>query len=263
MPFVEVGDFAIYYEICGTGDRAIVIGGTGSAIRDDQPRAEGPLEQRFEVLKYDQRGLGRSGGVRADSTMADYADDAAALIAALDWTKCHVVGISLGGMVAQHLAIRHPERVDRLVLACTSSGGRGGSSYDLRQLNGLDPSERLRVWLPILDSRNNPEADPPVLAPGFEGSVSWLPQLSQKEKSKGELQQLEARARHDAWEDLPRITAETLVICGRYDRQAPRENSEELARRIPGSTLAVCEGGHLFLRQDPNAWKKIVSFLSE
>ena len=170
MPFVDVRDLSVYYELHGTGPRVVWINGTGGDLRQNPARGTGPLEQHFEVLMYDQRGLGRTSKPDAPCTMADYADDAAALMDALGWERAHVLGVSFGGMVAQHLALRHPEHVDRLILACTSSGGAGGSSYDLLSLESLPDDERLRTVLRVFDSRNDPDADPPVLAPVFD----WL-----------------------------------------------------------------------------------------
>ena len=79
----------------------------------------------------------------------------------------------------------------------------------------------------------------------------------------GAHRQLEARSAHDVWDDLPGITAPTLVIGGRHDGQAPPANSERLASRIPGAHLVLCDGGHAFMFQDPAAWPAIVAFLDE
>jgi 3-oxoadipate enol-lactonase len=224
------------------------------------------LEQRFEVAMYDQRGLGQTTKPDVPYTMADYADDAAALLDELGWDRCHVVGVSFGGMVAQHVALRHADRVDRLVLACTSPGGAGGSSFDLLQLDDIAPAERWRRWLPLLDTRADATTDPPKLPPGLapiaEALSSYGARSDDPVVAMGARRQLEARADHDVWDDLARITAPTLVIAGRYDGQAPPENSVRMAERIPDSRLVLCDGGHVFFLQDPTAWPTIVEFLA-
>ncbi len=101
MPFVDVRDLSVYYELHGTGPRVVWINGTGGDLRQNPARGTGPLEQHFEVLMYDQRGLGRTSKPDAPCTMADYADDAAALMDALGWERAHVLGVSFGGMVAR------------------------------------------------------------------------------------------------------------------------------------------------------------------
>jgi 3-oxoadipate enol-lactonase len=266
MPFARVRDIDVYYEIHGSGPPVLFISGTGAALRMNPLRSEGPLEQHHQVLMFDQRGLGESGKPDHPYTMADYADDAAGLLDVLGWPRCHVVGVSFGGMVAQHLALRHPDRVDRLVLACTSPGGAGGSSYDLLALEGLPPERRGAVWMPLLDTRNDPSTDPPTFAPGLAPLMGALSRYGERGDdpvaAMGARRQLEARADHDVWDQLPTVTAPTLVIAGRFDGQAPPENSERMAARIPGAQLALCDGGHLFMMQDPTAWPTILSFLA-
>lgn len=275
MPFVDVRDLRVYYEITGSpgpGEapraRVLLISGTGADLRVARSGApQSPLAERFEVLEYDQRGLGQTSKPDVDYTMADYADDAAALLDALGWGRVHVVGVSFGGMVAQHLAIRHPHRVDRLVLACTSPGGAGGSSYDLLLHEQLDADERPKAAMRILDSRNDLSADPPVFAPGFERLAPVLAAWSSggagdPDSAMGARRQLLARRDHDAWDALPGVGAPTLCIGGRYDLQAPVENMQNLAARLPDARLVLCDGGHLFLMQDPSAWPAIVEFLA-
>ena len=110
MPFAAVRDIEIYYEIHGSGPRVLSISGSGNDLRSNPRRAEGALEQHFTTLVYDQRGLGQTSKPDEPYTMADYADDAAALLDAVGWSSAHVVGLSFGGMVAQHLAIDHAAR---------------------------------------------------------------------------------------------------------------------------------------------------------
>jgi 3-oxoadipate enol-lactonase len=265
VPFAAVRDLAVYHEVHGEGPRVVLISGTGGDLRANPRRGHGPLERRCEVLMYDQRGLGQTSKPDRPCTMTDYAEDCVALMDVLGWERAHVMGISFGGMVAQHVAIDHPDRVDRLVLACTSSGGAGGRSFDLLSVADLSRAERAAVTLPILDTRNDPTTEPPTDAPMFDvlAPILSAPPLNADDPSAalGARRQLEARDGHDVWDRLPAIAAPTLVIGGRYDGQAPPENLERLAARIPDSRLAFFDGGHLFLLQDPSAWQVVVEFL--
>jgi 3-oxoadipate enol-lactonase len=129
VPFIQVRDLQVWYELQGSGPRLLYISGTGGDLRRRPSVFERPIAQHFEILTYDQRGLGRTSKPPADYTMIDYAEDTVGLLDAIGWDRCHVMGVSFGGMVAQELAIRYPERFDRVVLACTSSGGAGNPEY--------------------------------------------------------------------------------------------------------------------------------------
>lgn len=267
MPVAEVRGLQLYYEMHGAGRPVLLISGTGADLRQNRARGRGLLEQNCQVLMYDQRGLGRTSKPDERYTMADYADDAAALMDAVGWERADIVGVSFGGMVAQHVALTHPERVDRLVLACTSAGGAGGSSFDLLTVFGMEIEARNRIVLPIMDSRNDLSTKPWTLAPMFDVllpiAYAGKPPLNADDPAWaiGARRQLEARAEHDVWEQLPAIEAKTLVVGGRYDQQAPPENVQRLAERIPGARLQFFEGGHLFLLQERSAWRAIVDFL--
>jgi 3-oxoadipate enol-lactonase len=200
--------------------------------------------------------------------MADYANDADGLLAAVGWDSCLVVGVSFGGMVAQELAIRHPARVQRLVLACTSAGGAGGSSYPLHELAALDGDALVERQLEIADTRWDAAwrvshaAEYGQLATFFRAAVAARAEPGTPE-ALGAEGQLQARRYHDTWDRLGQITCPTLVAGGRYDGIAPPANSERLAERIPSAELAFFEGGHGFLFQDAQAYPRIVDFLRE
>lgn len=266
MPTVRVGDLDVAYERIGHGPPVLVIGGTGGDLRQRPGLLDTPLARSFEVLVHDQRGMGRTTVPDGPYTMAQYADDAAGLLAAVGWGRCAVVGISFGGMVAQELAIRHPELVERLVLACTSSGGAGGSSYPLHELASLPDDERDRQQLALSDTRVGLawQATHPAEAEPLLASVRARREVGGGEagREKGAGLQLEARAAHDTWDRLGAIAAPTLVCAGRFDGIAPLANSEALVAQIPDARLEVFEGGHLFLLQDRRAWRAIADFLA-
>jgi 3-oxoadipate enol-lactonase len=266
MPFAAVRDIDVYYEVHGSGPPVLSVSGSGQDLRTTPQLGNGLLEQHFTVLHFDQRGLGRTSKPDHPYSMADYADDAAGLLDAVGWDRAHVVGMSFGGMVAQHLAIRHPARVDRLVMGCTSAGGQGGSSYDLRKHEELDAAARARRALEIIDNRCDFSVDPPRLAPGLEPLFAMFARSAELDqddpaRAMGMRRQLDARADHDTAARLGEITAPTLVAAGRFDDQAPLRNSEYLAAHIAGARLYVADGGHLFMLQDPTAWPVILAFL--
>src|SRR4051812_46678992 len=128
MAFVKVRDLTIYYEQGGSGPRLLFLSGTGGDLRRRPSVFERPIGEQFEILTLDQRGLGQTLGPDREYTMEDYAEDAIGLLDAVGWDRCHVMGVSFGGMVAQELAIRYPDRLDRGGLCCTSSGGTGGGA---------------------------------------------------------------------------------------------------------------------------------------
>lgn len=266
MPFIDAAGLRVYYERRGGGARLLYISGTGGDLRARPGVFDGPLPSRFDVLAYDQRGLGQTAAPAGPYTMAMYADDAAALLDAVGWERCAVMGVSFGGMVAQEFALRHPGRVERLVLACTSSGGAGGASYPLHELASLDAESHADRMLHLNDTRTaersarNPQRHTTIVA-ALANATRTAPATVGGDE--GTRKQLEARRHHDTWERLAAIGMPVLVCAGRYDGIAPMANSEALAERIPNARLEVFEGGHVFLAQDARAYAVITEFLLE
>ena len=265
MPFLPVRDIDIYYERRGSGPRLLYISGTGGDLRRKPTIFDSPLAARFDILAYDQRGLGQSSRPDIPYTMADYADDGAALLDALGWESCGVMGVSFGGMVAQELALRHPARVERLVLACTSSGGAGGASYPLHTLPPLSPLEKARWNIPTADTRldaawqaAHPTDFQALIDLAMEGSKIGA---GEPGREIGARRQLEARAGHDTFDRLPTLRMLVYICGGRYDSIAKPANLEALNRQISESRLEFFEGGHGFLMQDARAYAGIVEFL--
>ncbi len=262
MPFAAVRDLSIYYELHGEGPPLLLISGTGNDLRYSSPDLV-PLNRSHSVCHFDQRGLGQTQGPERAYSMADYADDAAGLLDHLGWDTARVLGISFGGMVAQHLAARHPDRIERMVLACTSSGGTGRPSADLLALHDLPTKISGPLHLKLLDNRFDPQSG--ELPPGLRGFIrhrAKQPELTGAAAA-GARRQLEARAGHDIFDELPEVTAPTLVIGGRYDGIAPPENLQAIVDQLPNARLELREGGHLFMIQDPDSWDTMLSFLAE
>ena len=264
MTFVRVRDLNVYYEIHGSGPRLLYIGGTGGDLRQKPNVFEGPLAKTFTLLVYDQRGLGRTEVPDAVYTMADYAEDANALLDEVGWETCQVMGVSCGGMVAQELAVRHPERVSRMVMACTSSGGVGGASYPIHELARLEMGERVRRMILLSDTRRD-AAWQAAHASDLEAIQAQRLEVAQvgageQGREAGRNGQLEARRHHDTFDRLAALNMPVFICGGKYDGIAPVDNLEALERQIPNAHLELFEGGHLFLREDRRAIQRVIAF---
>jgi 3-oxoadipate enol-lactonase len=176
-----------------------------------------------------------------------------------------VIGVSFGGMVAQELTLRHPGRVRRLVLCCTSSGGAGGASFPLHELADLAPEERFAAHLALADTRCDAawQAAHPEQVAAVAAMAEAREAIGADDPGRetGARRQLEARAAHDTYDRLGEISVPTLVCAGTSDGIAPLSNAEALAGAISGACLERFDGGHLFLLQDARAWSVIMAFL--
>lgn len=263
MPTERLNGIDLYYERSGEGLPLLFINGSGATLAGSG-QLVGMYAQHFDVVAHDQRGLGRTSIPEGPYTMAQYAADAAALATAIGWERYRVVGTSFGGMVAQELAVTFPERIERLALVCTSSGGAGGASYPLHTLADKTDAERAEIGIALLDTRFTAEwlaehEGDRVLAAMIadRGNVA-----KSAEVLRGERLQLEARADLDVYDRLPKITCPTFVASGRYDGIAPASNGRAIAAQIPDAELRIYEGGHAFFIQDRQAFPDIVAFLN-
>jgi 3-oxoadipate enol-lactonase len=262
MAVAQLDGVTLYYETSGEGAPVMLIAGTGSDLRQAPGPFAWPGAERFSLLAFDHRGLGRSvADSTAQPTVGDFARDALALADHVGWERFSVLGISFGGMVAQELALAAGERVERLVLAATSAGGGLGASYPLHELYSLAPWQRAARLVRLLDTRT---AHDVRLRRAIERYLGEDRAFATREAaSPGLLRQLEARRHHDTAARLEQLQLPTLVVAGRFDGIAPVARAAELAGAIEGARLAVFDGGHGFLLQDPAAWTAIAAFLDE
>ena len=263
VPKFESSEISINYEVSGSGPRVLFFNGSGATLKSTALLI-GALAKTCTVLAHDQRGLGETSIPEGPYTMAQYAQDGAALLDHVGWETCAVVGISFGGMVAQEFAVSYPQRVEKLVLLCTSAGGDAGSSYPLHELGALPADERAARITTLTDTRFTPEwlathpDDAAMVA--MRNEQAAVPKS--KDTIKGEILQLGARIGHDVSDRLHQVTAPVLVTAGRFDGIAPVSNSEEIVKRIPDATLSIYEGGHIFTAQDRRAIADIRTFLT-
>ena len=267
MPKVKVNDIEMYYELNGEGPNLLYISGSYGDLRRRPNVFDSPLAEHFKILGFDQRGLGQTSKPDKPYSMADYANDAAGLMKTVNWDSANVMGVSFGGMVAQELAIRYPQKIEKLVIACSSTGGKGGASFPLHELDPSSPEDVARRWIGVLDNRiseswkeENPE-EYEARVKEFASNMEVLYGEAGSEKRKGVMRQLEARRHHDTYSRVHQIQAPSLICGGRYDSQAPAANLENMHSLMPYSRLDFFEGGHGFLGQDPRAYEVIIDFL--
>jgi 3-oxoadipate enol-lactonase len=246
----------LYAERRGSGEPLLLIMGMAGHHRIwGEPFLAG-LSKHFELLIFDQRGIGTSDRADGQFSTADLADDAARVLDEAGWRDAHVFGISLGGMVAQELALNHRDRVRRLTLGCTSAGGGGMSAPD--GSTAAPGPERL-----IAAMRSGREET--VLRTGFEVNLSagyiadqenfaaWREDvLAVRVPAPVVGMQFAAGAQHDTVDRLPALDVPALVIHGTADQMILSTEGERLAGLIPGARLELLEGaGHLFWREQP------------
>jgi 3-oxoadipate enol-lactonase len=225
---------ALYHEIHGTdaADPLVLLEGLGGDIpgwRRNIPT----LARELLVVAYDLRGNGRSCEPEGRCTMATFTDDTVALLDHLGIETAHVYGQSFGGMVAQELALNHPERVRTLILACTHAG----PTHAIALPDAVPKSEPWRA----LYAPTFPDEHPEHVAEDLRIGAQ------QPHHPVGGRRQWEAMQDFDSFDRLPALMMPALVLHGTQDRTVAPANAELLASRIPGAELRWLEGaGHLY-----------------
>src|SRR5689334_14174150 len=253
----------LHWESTGSGAPVLMIMGLGLS-GGAWWRTVPVLARRLRVITFDNRGVGRSRAFSYAYTTAAMADDAATVLDAAGVERAHVYGLSLGGMVAQSLALRHPERVRSLVLGATSPGGPRAvraapevAAFFGRRLR-MAPEEAAWESIPINYGERCRAQHPERI----EADVAQ--RLSHPFSERAYRAQLFAAAWHNAYGSLARIDVPTLVVHGALDRVIPVANAHLIAERIPGARLRVLEdAGHLYPTEEPRADAAIARFLAQ
>ena len=258
------GAVRIAYDSVGSGEPLVLVHGLGYARWGWEP-VLGPLADSFEVVTLDNRGIGSSDVPAGPYTASDMAADVVAVLDAAGLESAHVVGTSLGGMVAQELAIGRPDRVRRLVLACTTPGGPNAFPLPeptlrlMAEAPFLPPEEALRRFV-----ENALAADTVHDRPELAERIYRL-RLEHPPDPLGWRAQAAAGVTFDAFDRLGSISAPTLVLHGTDDTVVDVRNAQLLAEGIPDARTELLPGtGHLFFWEERERFVELVtSFLKE
>jgi pimeloyl-ACP methyl ester carboxylesterase len=252
MPIATIGELELDYERSGSGPPLLLIMGMSGTALHWGDAFLGALRRDFEVIAYDHRGVGASSRLEGALTITQLARDAAGLLGALGLAQAHVLGISMGGMVAQELALAHPERMRTLTLGCTYCGGPGSSLTDPEVWRGLAEAMMSGDRERALRAAFAANVSPAVAADG-EAYARFRAIAERRAVAVPVIMaQLQACAAHDTYARLPRLQMPTLVVHGTLDRVLPFSNGELIASRIAGARLEPLEGvGHMFFWEQP------------
>jgi pimeloyl-ACP methyl ester carboxylesterase len=241
MPVAKSNGINIDYQVQGDGEPLVMIMGLGFDKSGWRSQV-GFFKRHFQVITFDNRGSGKSDKPAGPYSTGMMADDTVGLMDYLHIDKANILGVSMGGMIAQELAIKHPQRVGKLILGCTFA------IHD-------DESGETREWDKALELREQGKISPminllfdkPFRRIIFTPLVSILSRRMGKAGALAFSAQREACLKHQTLERLTSIKAPTLVIVGNNDRVIKPTSSEVLAKMIPGAKLAKIENGsHTF-----------------
>lgn len=265
MAIIRVGDINMEYYVEGDGPPLLLIHGFSMTAHDWGEPFLKELRPHFRVIRFSNRGTGLTDKPKVEYSHQMMADDAAGLLNELGIRGSHVLGVSMGGAIAQHMALSHAEVVRGLVLGCTGPGGPHAVLTDPEVIALLTP-----VFLTTGPARKDLErqAWPAVYTQAFidrerdyleemlEPRLEHFPPLDTINR--------QFAARSDTYDRLPEIKAPTLIIHGDQDRMVPVQNAHLLHERIPNSTLHIVpDAGHGFTTEKPReSADAIVKFLS-
>ena len=272
MPLAKIKDVSLNYNVVGKGDPLLLIAGLG--VDNMCWVYQIPeFQKHFQVIVFDNRGIGKSTGSIGPFHIRTMADDSVQLLRYLDIEKSHILGYSMGGMIAQELAINYPQKVNKLMLCSTFA--KQDMMVDIiingiKDLVGMQIKEflELRSHEKTYDRIFNYMAQQIFTEDYIKNNRGIIKEILEKYLSKityGEtlLKQLGAIYRHDTLNRLNMIKAETLVLTGTADKLVSPEYSEIIAENIPNSTLIKVPGAeHGFNFENPDIFNKhIINFL--
>ncbi len=262
MARVNVNGCEFYYEVHGQGDPLVLIMGLRRNV-EWWYRQIPLLSQHFQVIVFDNRGAGRTAKPVMEYSMGLFADDTAGLMDALGIPEARILGISMGGYIAQELALNYPQKVNSLVLGCTGCGGDRAVGMSPQRMEkftankGLSPEEILRKDMDIYFSDGFVSQNPDKIEEFVEISMRYY------QPADAFFRQFDACLRHDTGDRLHQLEVPTLIMTGDDDPLVPPQNSQVLKDLIAGAELSVFAGGRhcFFIEQADRFNREAVEFL--
>ncbi len=257
MPLADTGEVELSYQRSGSGPPLLLIMGMSGTFSHWDAAFLEQLRASFEVIVYDHRGVGESGPLGEEQlTIARLAQDAAGLLVALEIESAHVLGISMGGMVAQELALAHPERIRTLALGCTYCGGEGSSLSSpeviQRLVEGMSSGDRAVAVRTAWEVNLSPEFAAKDDAFDVFRSIRAVPVPVI-------MAQMQACLAHDTSARLHQLAMPTLIMHGTADQMIPVHNAHLIHGYVPDSRLEIFDGiGHLFFWELPQRSAELV-----
>lgn len=259
MPTVRTPTAELHYERAGSGEPLLLIQGmSGTHVAWGEPFLA-PLREAFDVIAFDNRGIGLSAPIDGPFTISEMAEDAAGLLDELGIESAHVVGISMGGMIAQDLVLAHPERLRSLTLGCTYCGGPGSMLMPQENLEklaaGMSSGDRDKAIRASWEVNLSPafRADEDRYA-AFHEMATSVPAAKQTIEL-----QVQAIFGHDNSARLGEISTSTQIVHGTEDGVLPYANAELIASLMPAAGLEPLQGvGHMFWWEQPERSAELV-----
>lgn len=257
MPTVHLNDIDINYQLEGEGPETLVlVNGLADALESWDFQVPALLQAGFRVLRFDNRGIGGTDAPTMPYTSRMLADDAKALVNELDITNFHLIGVSMGGMIAQEYALNYPQDLKSVTLACTYAApgpfcSRMFSMWEEMAQKVSVPfvMRDVTLWaftVPFFSEQ-------PEMAAEFEAEMAGLDMSVE-----AYLSQLNVIQKHDTTDRIAQLTVPTMVLAGREDILIPTRLSRELHDLVPGSDWTTVPGGHACLWESPDPFNDAI-----
>jgi pimeloyl-ACP methyl ester carboxylesterase len=245
LPTIKVNNINIYYEIHGDGFPYVLIMGMAGDINWWTPEIIEIFSKHFKTIIFDNRGTGRTDKPSMEYSIKMFADDTVGLMDVLNIEKAHILGVCMGGMIAQEIALNYPERLEKLILGCTHCGGSKQVPPSNKILRKIMATRKPDDFIPLIFTedfiKNNPD-----FIESYRQRMLKIPIPTDSYQ-----RQMQAMMGFSTGMKLRKINVPTLILHGKEDVLVPPQNTEIFAKKIPGARVVILDNVAHFLFQ-PN-----------